>query len=293
MSTKPNWDLDNHARYRNLSRAVPHYEKAAVLQEEVSQRLLDRLDYVRIQPRRVLDLGARLGRSSRALKQRFPEALVVSADVPDMLAASGPCEGVHPVAALLPELPFRDAAFDLVFSSLELPWCSGVTAALEALCGLLAPGGLLMFTTLGPDTLVELRLSWQHGDERQHVHGFFDMHDIGDAMLRAGFAEPVMDTERIRLTYADSEALLEDLRHAGAQNVLHERRRTLTGPGRLRAMREAYESLRSPEGRLPATCEVIYGHAWGPAPGTPRRGEQGEIATVPVDRITRRKRDLS
>jgi malonyl-CoA O-methyltransferase len=145
-----------------------------------------------------------------------------------------------------------------------------------------------MFTTFGPDTLMELRYSWQRADELEHVHGFVDMHDIGDAVVRAGFADPVMDVEQLTLTYPTISDLLRDLRHTGAQNALCSRRRTLTGARRYQAMCENYEQLRNADGVLPAGFEVIYGHAWGPPPGRPERSGEGEIVTFPVDQIRKK-----
>ena len=150
----------------------------------------------------------------------------------------------------------------------------------------LAPGGVLTFTTYGPDTLVELRRAWAAVDGHVHVNRFIDMHDLGDALVRAGFAEPVMDVERYTLTYERVTGLMRDLKAIGARNVNAGRPRSLTGKGALARMTAAYEKCRI-DGRLPATFEVVYGQAWRPV-GTQRRRAPGETV-VPVSRIGRRK----
>ncbi|MGH8258262.1 MAG: methyltransferase domain-containing protein, partial [Steroidobacteraceae bacterium] len=147
-------------------------------------------------------------------------------------------------------------------SNLLLQWCDGLDAALAEIRRVLKPGGFLTFSTLGPDTLGELREAWAAADASSHVNGFIDMHDIGDALARAGFAEPVLDVERLTLSYPDVGALTRDLKAIGAHNVTSARRRGLTGRVKWRAMTDAYEAFRR-DGRLPATYEVIYGAAWG------------------------------
>jgi len=164
-------------------------------------------------------------------------------------------------------LPFADNSVELIFSSSTLQWCSNLDHTFAEFNRILKPGGLLMFSTFGPDTLKELRQSWQTVDATSgntvHVHDFIDMHDIGDAMMRAGYADPVMDVENFTLTYPDVYQLMRELKTLGAHNVANERRHTLTGKTRVKNMVAAYETLRN-KGNLPATYEVVYGHAWGP-----------------------------
>jgi malonyl-CoA O-methyltransferase len=150
----------------------------------------------------------------------------------------------------------------------------------------LKPGGLLTFTTFGPDTLVELRRAWAAADGRTHVNRFIDMHDLGDALLRAGLAEPVMDVERYTLTYAGVRDLMRDLKAIGARNANAGRPRALTGKQALATMLAAYETLRR-DGRLPATFEVVYGQAWSPVASRRQPSEGGEVV-VPFSRIGRR-----
>jgi len=184
-------------------------------------------------------------------------------------------------------LPLRTGSVDLVFSNLMLQWCSDPDAVFSECRRVLKPGGLLTYTTFGPDTLVELRRAWATVDDLTHVNRFIDMHDLGDAMIRSGFAAPVMDVERCTLTYADAHALMRDLKAIGAHNINAGRARALTGKSRLTRMIAAYEAFRR-EGRLPATYEIVYGQAW--AAGSAAAGDSprdGEVR-IPVSRITRR-----
>jgi len=157
----------------------------------------------------------------------------------------------------------------MVFSNLMLQWCPEPDPVLVEVRRVLRGQGVFLFTTLGPDTLNELRSSWAAVADHDHVHPFIDMHDIGDALIRAGFVEPVMDVERLTLTYEDVRTLMQDLRSIGARNASSERPRGLLGPRRLAAVVQAYERFRR-DGRLPATYEVVYGTAWTPQ-DLPRR----------------------
>ena len=152
---------------------------------------------------------------------------------------------------------------------------------------MLRPRGLLNFTTFGPDTLIELREAWAQADRHPHVSRFADMHELGDGLVRTGLAEPVMDVERFTLTYPDVLGLMRDLKAIGAHNAAAQRPRGLTGRGRLRAMEAAYEGRRR-DGVLPATYEVVFGQAWGPA-GKPARGRRSGEFSIAPDAIGRMK----
>lgn len=270
-----------------FDRAAPRYEESAVLQREVTERLIERLQYIKVRPRRVLDLGAGTGTGTRALRAQYPDADIVALDCsPAMLreleAGAGFRERwrrrIVTVCADAHALPFPEHSFELVFSSLTLQWCENPGRVFEEIFRVLKPGGALVFSTLGPDTLRELRDSWAAADPGGvHVNRFIDMHHIGDMLLAGGFADPVMDMEHITLTYKDVAALLRDIKQIGANTVLDEdagpengpqngRQRGLTGKGRLAAMRQAYASYRSSEGLYPATYEIVYGLAWGRDP---------------------------
>lgn len=252
----------------SFERAAPVYDQVAVLQREVGARLLERLALVHLVPQVVLDVGAGTGNSTQGLARQYRKAQLIALDLAvamlrQVRRRSPWLRGWQLVCGDVERLPLADASCDLVFSNLTLQWCQDLDSAFAEMRRVLRPGGLLLFSSLGPDTLKELRASWAAADGRTHVNAFMDMHDVGDALLRARFAEPVMDMETLTLTYADARGLMRDLKTLGAHNVTAGRAHGLTGKGRLNAMLAAYEGLRR-DGVLPATYEVVYGHAWVP-----------------------------
>lgn len=281
--------LDKRRLAAAFDRAAADYERQAVLQRTVAERMVERLALFKLAPRWVLDAGTGTGYGARLLTQRYRLEGLVALDLSQgMLRAA---RGLAPrlfsrqrfVRGDLERLPLRAGGFDLVFSSLSLQWCNDLDRVFRELKRVLATNSLLLFATLGPDTLIELRRSWAAGDLGTHVHNFLDMHDIGDALVRAGFSGPVLDVERFTLTYTDVLDLMRDLKLLGAVNAAQDRRRALTGKGRLARVVSAYEAYRS-EGRLPATYEVVYGHAWVPEPG--QRPQDGStVVTFPVDAL--------
>lgn len=276
--------LDKRQVRRSFERAAATYDASAVLQREVGERLLQRLDYIRHAPDTILDIGAGTGSCTRALLQRYKKARVLALDLSTAMlqqtCAQMPFfqKGVFgfrgrllPVCADAEQLPFADGSCDMLFSSLALQWCNDLEQTFREFRRVLRPGGMLLFSTFGPDTLKELRASWSQVDGHAHVSRFADMHDVGDAMLRAGLADPVMDVEQLTLTYRDARALMRDLKAIGARNAASGRHHGLTGKQQLRAMTDAYEQFRMEDGLLPATYEVVYGHGWVAeqvAPGT-------------------------
>lgn len=264
-------EFDRDAVRRSFARAADSYDGAAALQREVLARLLERLDHVSSAPAVILDAGTGTGVGAAALSERFPRARIVALDLAEPMAAHAARRkrwrrDLFGVCADAERLPLRDGSVDLVFSNLMLQWLPSLDAVFAEFRRVLKPDGTLLFTSFGPDTLTELRDAWAAADDAVHVNRFLDMHDVGDALLRLGFRDPVMDAERMTVTYGDTLALMRDLKAIGAHNLNAGRPRGLTGRRRLAAMQAAYETRRV-SGRLPATWEVVYGRALAPPPG--------------------------
>lgn len=265
MNDRP---LDKRRARSGFERAAADYDQVAVLQRELADRLLERLDYVRIAPRRILDLGAGTGYAVPLLHRRFPQAQVVALDFAYAMLLQARRRGGwfwRPlcVCADAEALPLAAGTLDLIVSNATLQWCNDLARTFDECLRALRPGGLFLFTTFGPDTLKELRQAWSEVDGDSHVSPFLDMHEIGDALVRARFTDVVMDAERLTLTYERAADLMRDLKRLGARNATQARPRALSGRARLAAVAQAYERHRH-AGRLPASYEAIYGHAWVP-----------------------------
>ncbi|WP_424683974.1 malonyl-ACP O-methyltransferase BioC [Frateuria sp. YIM B11624] len=283
------FQLDRARVRRNFARAAATYEQHDVLQREVQADLLGRLDFYLQAPERVLDLGAGTGRGSAMLKKRYPKAQVIAVDLalPMLRAARANLRLLRPfqrVCAEATQLPLPDHSVDVLHSNLCFQWIDDLPALFGECMRVLKPGGLLAFSSFGPDTLKELRAAWAAVDQQSHVSRFLDMHDVGDAMINAGLRDPVLDVNRYTLTYSEPRALLKELKGLGATHADRARERHLTGKSHYRAMLAAYEAMRV-DGRIPATWEVVTAHAWGPPPGQARRTPQGEIATFSLDSL--------
>ena len=271
---------DRHADARHIrrvfSRAARSYDASAHLARRIGTELVGRLDVVRLQPETVIDIGTGTGHCARLLEVRYRRARIIGIDSAAAMTreAAAQCRWrsrQRYLVAAAERLPMADATAQLAVSNLALAWtdCRRVFPEVQRV---LAPGGLLMFSTMGPDTLQELRAAWQAVDSMPHTHPFLDMHILGDALIESGFAEPVMDVERVVVTYPTRHAALNELKRCGWQNVSPHRRPTLTGRNRLAGFVRAYESYCVADGRWPLTFEVVYGHAWAStAPTSPRR----------------------
>ena len=270
------FEIDKHQVRRAFSRAAKDYDAAAVLQREVCTRMLERLDYVKLSPARVLDIGSGTGWGTRQLGERYPKAEITALDIAiGMLqVARGTSSWWKKLFAAQREsylcadvetLPVASNSMEMVWSNLALQWCNDLPATFVELQRVLKVDGLLMFSSFGVDTLHELRTAFQGVDGYNHLNRFADMHDIGDMLVGAGFTDPVMEMERLTLTYNDVRAVMQDLKSIGAHNATAGRAPGLMGKATWQHITENYEKLRR-DGKLPATFEIIYGHAWKPMP---------------------------
>jgi malonyl-CoA O-methyltransferase len=267
--------VDKRLLRHSFEHAAATYDAAAVLQNEVCTRMLARLDYIKQRPAAILDAGSGTGNALAALGVRYSGARIIALDIALAMLMRGReripwWKGLltrrpHAVCGDIEQLPLVDASIGMVWSNLTLQWVNEPQRAFAEMRRVLSPGGLLMFSTFGPDTLKELRCAYQGADRYTHVNRFIDMHDIGDMLLESGFADPVMDMECITLTYDDVRQLMRELKAIGAHNVTRGRPVGLYGKSLLATVARNYEAFRR-DGKLPATFEVVYGHAWKPQP---------------------------
>lgn len=270
------FEIDKKQVRRAFSRAAQDYDAAAVLQREVCVRMLEKLDIVKLQPARVLDVGSGTGWGTRQLGERYPKADVTALDIAIGMLQHARGTGSwwqklfagkreSYLCADVESLPIASGSVDMVWSNLALQWCNDLPATFVELQRVIKVDGLLMFSSFGVDTLQELRTAFYGVDGYNHLNRFADMHDIGDMLVAAGFADPVMEMERLTLTYDDVRAVMQDLKSIGAHNATAGRAPGMMGKAAWQRVTENYEKLRR-NGKLPATFEIIYGHAWKPAP---------------------------
>lgn len=302
--------FDSRQVRRAFSRSAASYAAAAQLQHQVEARLMESLDYLddpalkREPPQRVLDLGCGTGTAAAAMQKRWPKAHVLAMDLalPMLQQAQRGASRWEAsrwnVFARTPQavcadaraLPLADGSVDVLFSNLCLQWIDDLDAVLAGFRRVLKPQGLLLVSTFGPETLWELRDAFAHADDRPHVSPFGDIAGFGDALVRSGFHQPVIEREVDTTHYPDLASLMRELRAIGATNALHSRRHTLTGRARFTAAAKAYDGMRNGDGLLPASWETISAMAWAPEAGTPVREGDVDVAAVPLSRIPIRRR---
>ncbi|HXZ07626.1 MAG TPA: methyltransferase domain-containing protein [Paraburkholderia sp.] len=294
---------DSRRLRRIFDRRAANFDDVAFLPREIAQRMRERLEYIKVSPASVLDAGCGAGDDLPLLRERFPEAPVYGTDLsramlaramhhdagdtswrrflPASIGKALGARGPRFAQADFSALPFAHGAFEFIWSNLALHWHSRPDLVFPEWQRVLKVNGLLMFSTLGPDTLKELRGAWAeveaaHGvASRPHVIDFVDMHDLGDMLVESGFEIPVMDQETLTITYKSPESLLADVRRWGAYPFARDGRETAAGsnPRRMhKALLAALEARRRVDGTIPLTFEVIYGHAWKAVPRTTAEG---------------------
>jgi malonyl-CoA O-methyltransferase len=276
-------ELDQIQLRRANERIAPHYDEADFFCAEIRGRLFERLDYMSLQPQTILDLGAGTGAAAIELRSRYPEALIIELDWSEtMLSNAG--ESGNQLCADSHHLPLADACIDIIVSNLMLPGCAVPETVFSEARRVLRNPGLFLFSSLGPDTLKEIRRAWSRVDDAPHVHSFADMHNIGDALVKTGFREPVMDVEKLTVTYAEIGKLVDDLRAVAATNLASNRRRGLTSPRHWARFLNELDSAKDSAGRLPVSLEVVTGQAWTGNPDIGVPLEDGE-AYFPLSQL--------
>jgi malonyl-CoA O-methyltransferase len=273
MSDPVLFRLDRRALQRSFDRASDGYDAAAGLQRSVREELLTRLQFFQLEPQRILDLGAGTGAAALQLRRMYPRSRVLAVDLAEgMLRSARRRQRLWRRFGLLcaaaNALPLKNGSVDLVFCNLMLQWCDQPIQVFAEVRRVLKPGGLLLYSSFGPETLRELRAAWSAADAHPHVSQFPDMPQLAAAMAEAGLIEPVIDIETRVSYYGAVHELTNELRALGARNAVANRQRSLMGKSRLQTMTQAYELVRVARG-LPATYEIIYGAGFAGAAREP------------------------
>jgi len=242
-----------------------NYLESAVVQKEIISRLMQRLSLFNISPRKIIDLGAGVGLGTEILSHQYAksEFYMLDNSLEALRNKIFSKDNVFSICGNFKNIPLESNVFDFVFSSSALHWELDIYSSFKEIYRILKPGGLFLFSTYGPDTLIELRSSWAQIDNKKHVNDFYDMHDIGDLMQNLNFMDSVVDVEKIAIQYDSVIQLQKDLKNIGSK-VIHDddTNQKLCGHNSMLAMYQEYEKFKSKNGSLPATYEVIYGSAW-------------------------------
>ena len=276
---------------RHFSEAAESYLAAAALQKEVEARLLEQADILQQPPQRILDLGCGPGRAAGLLKKRWPKADVIAMDLALPMLQQVPkhtrfWRPVKRVCADALQLPFKDARFDFVFSSLCLQWVHPLPQALREIRRVLKPGGLMVFSTFGPDTLIELREAYLRTGVQPPLSPFAAIQQIGDALQSSGFSRSVLERDTFILHYADLRALMRELQALGATDARSDRPRGLMGKHRWQALNSAYPGT---DAGIASSWEVISAMAFRPE-HEPAGSVDDVVARIDAARIPRRQR---
>ncbi len=279
---------------QSFSKAAATYDDAAFVQKEIGNRLLERLDLLKTPPSTILDVGAGTGYITRLLQQKFIKSKIIGLDLAQGMTTFAKSKQPWHLWKNKPfyvcgdteTLPFANNSFDLIYSNFTLQWCFNLQQVFSEFKRVLKPNGMIFFTTLGPQTLIELRNSWRKVSEFTHVNDFTDMHDIGDILLNAQFSDPVMDMEMITATYPSVKQILSDLKATGARNMNAGRANGFSGKTLFKKMIQAYDTFKLADGTYPVSYEVLYGHAWLKESLVHKQDKDG-IVRIPGDRIPR------
>lgn len=269
---------------RRFDRAAKSFDNTDFVHRHTFAGLLQRLSPALIKPSCILDLGCATGTGSRQLAKQYRRARVISFDTSAAMLRLARRKRTR--LSKLTELrgdasriPLRDGSVDLVFCNLLLPWVNDLPACLAEIGRVLQKGGVFAFATFGPGSLGEIRTAWNSLDQDWHANAYPDMHDVGDALVRAGLREPILDVDHLRVTYPNPDSLYQDLTNSGARNSLRNRRKTLTGKQRFRQM-EKNLGAEAENGALALNLELVYGHAWGGGPQLPAGEFRLDPATI-------------
>lgn len=270
---------------RRFDRAAPGFDAADFVHGVTRDGLFDRLEPVVIDAKVVVDLGCATGTATAKLAKRFRGAKIMAVDLSHQMleqcrAKQRWLSKTSVIQASASAMPFDDQSVDVVFANLLLPWLSDLGDVAAEIARVLRKDGLFVFATLGPDSLLELRDAWADDAGHAHVNRFLDMHDVGDALVRSGLRDPVLDVDRLGVSYNSSQDLFRDLTAAGARNALHERNSTLVGKHRFAAMRERLEARSG--GRINLDLELVYGHCWGCGPRAPSGEVRIAAGAIPL-----------
>lgn len=265
MTTSTTPYIDTSAVRARFNRVASCYESASFIEERLAADLLNRLNFMSLAPKTILDLGTGTGRCARAMAQRYPEANIVGVDFASAMIEQAQHEhnsgNIIYSLADAHVLPFAPDSFDLVISNALFPFIADIDTVFQQVQKILTKRGCFIFTTFGPDTLYELRHTWSMISDAPHVLPFMDMHDVGDALIASGLVEPLLDRDTLTVTYQDVSKMFLELKNAGLTNCLTDREKGLLGKNTYKKLLTTYPFDTS-KNCYPVTLEVIYGLAW-------------------------------
>lgn len=273
---------------RRFERAASTFDAADFVHSATRDGLLARLEPLLVEGRTVVDLGSATGAANRSLEKRFKAAHVISIDIAHGMLTRARAKKSWLSKSSFAQananaLPLGDESVDVIFSNLLLPWVDDPTQVFSEVARVLKKGGVFTFATLGPDSLQEISRAWRRVDNEIHVNRFLDMHDLGDGLVNAGLRDPVLDVDRLSVSYNKSNNLFADLTAVGARNSLRQRARGLTGKQRFAAMVAVLEGS-ADNGDIALDLELVYGHCWGAGPKIDPRKVEIDANRIPIRR---------